>query len=300
MANSPLRHSYRAIEQKARLHMQQTDIAAWIGHYAARPWLHVPGVDMAPALAVPSMLTQEESQLYHWIGLNAAGCGATIDLGAFAGGSAARLLQGLHLAGKPHHLHAYDRFTASADARARFLSPGGVALTRDENILPLVQRLLAPWQANLTLYPGDIAAKVWSGDPVEILAIDAGKSPGLTDHIAAQFFGALVPGQSLVIHQDFGHATQGWLAVQMQHLAGYFTPLAYVAPDCVVFLCTAPVDAAAIAAARTDGLSDDALIAGILAAADRFAPLIKHRRFDAMIAKVRANPGVRKAWQMRN
>ena len=280
--------------------MQKTDIAAQIAAFAACPWRDVSGVDMAAALAVPSMLTHQESQLYHWIGLNAAGIGATIDLGAFAGGSAARLLQGLHLGGKPHHLHAYDRFTASADARARHLSSGGVALTTKENILPLVQQLLTPWQKNLTLHPGDIAAQVWPGDPVEILAIDAGKSPKLADHIAAQFFGALVPGRSLVIQQDFLHATQPWLAVQMQRLAGYFTPLAHVSPDCVVFLCTLPVDAAAVVAARTDGVTDDALIAGVQAAAQTFAPLIKHRRFDAMIAKIRANPGVRVAWQMRN
>ncbi len=280
--------------------MEETGIAARVAAFAARPWRDISDVDMAAALAVPSMLSYEESQLYHWIGLNAAGIGATIDLGAFAGGSAARLLQGLLLGGKPHHLHAYDRFTASADARARHLSPGGVALTGEENILPLVQRLLAPWQANLTLHPGDIAAQLWPGDPVEILAVDAAKSPKLADHIAVQFFGALVPGRSLVIQQDFLHATQPWLAVQMHRLAGYFMPLVHVAPDCVVFLCTSPVGAAAIAAARADGLDDYALIAGVQAAANTFAPLIKRRRFDAMIAKIRANPGLRVAWQMRN
>lgn len=280
--------------------MQDSKITTWVAAFAARPWRDVTGDDMAAAMAVPSMLTVEESQLYHWIGRNAAGIGATIDLGAFAGGSAARLLGGLQMGCKPHHLHAYDRFTASADARARFLSPGGIALTLDENILPLVQRLLAPWQANLTLHLGDIAAQIWPGDPVEILAIDAGKSPLLTDHIAAQFFGALMPGRSLVIHQDFGHATQPWLAVQMQRLAAYFVPLTHVAPDCVVFLCTAPVDAAAIAAAQTTGLDDTSLIARVEAAADMFAPMIKRRCFDAMIAKIHANPGVRVAWQMRN
>ena len=294
-----LRHSCSMSEQNARDPLPDADIAARVADYAGRPWRVVLGADMAQALAVPSMLTHEESQLYHWIGVNAAGFGATIDLGAFAGGSAARLLQGLHLGGMPHHLHAYDRFTASADARARHLSPGGVALTQDEDILPLVQRLLAPWQENLTLHPGDILTQSWSGDPVEILAIDAGKSPRLSDHIAAQFFGALVPGRSLVIHQDFGHATQGWLAVQMARLAKCFTPLAQVAPDCVVFLCTSQVNAAAIAAARTEGLDDNALIAGIHAAADLYASLIKRRRFNAMIAKIRANPGVRVAWQMR-
>ncbi len=280
--------------------MQNTPIAALLAAYAERPWHGVSGKEMAQALAVPSMLTHEESQLYHWIGQNAAGFGATIDLGAFAGGSAARLLQGLQTGGRPHHLHAYDRFTANAAARARFLSPNGVALTNAENILPLVQQLLTPWQANLTLHPGDILTQTWSGDPVEILAIDAGKSPELTDHIAAQFMAPLVAGRSLVINQDFLHATQPWLAVQMAKLAASFTPVAQVVPDCVVFLCTAPIDARAIAAARTSGMTDDALISGVQAAAKVFAPWIKRRRFDAMVAKITANPGVRVAWKMKN
>ena len=280
--------------------IQDTLVAAQVVAFAARPWCRVSDADMAQSLAVPSMLTHEESQLYHWIGLNAAGFGATIDLGAFAGGSAARLLHGLHTGGCAHHLHAYDRFTASAAARTQFLSPGGVALTNAENILPLVQQLLTPWRSNVTLHPGDILAQSWPGDPVEILAVDAGKSPELTDHIATQFMPSLVAGRSLVIHQDFLHATQPWLAVQMLKLAAYFTPLAHVSPDCVVFLCTAPIDARAIAAARTIGMTDDALMAGVRAAADLFAPLIKRRRFDAMVAKIRANPGVRVAWKMKN
>ena len=267
--------------------------------FAQRPWLAVTQAEMRPSLAVPSMLCAEESQLYHWIGQTAAGFGATVDLGAFAGGSAARLLQGLQSGGKPHHLHAYDRFTANAAARQRHLSPGGVALTDQDDILPLVRRHLAPWQDHLTLHPGDIATQTWSGGAVEVLAVDAGKTPILADHIAAQFFPALVPGRSLVIQQDFLHASQPWLAVQMQALAACFVPLALVARDCVVFLCTAPVTAKALLGAKTTGLDDDALIAAVGLAQHSYAPMLPSRRFAAMADKIRANPGIRVAWQMR-
>jgi hypothetical protein len=245
------------------------------------------------------MLSPEEGQLYHWLGRNAAGAGATLDLGAFAGGSAARLLSGLAESGAPYHLHAYDRFTARRETRERQLYPQGVAATDSDDILPLVEVHLAPWQGRVTLHRGDIALARWSGAPVEIMAVDAGKTPQLADHIAATFFPALVPGHSVVIQQDFLHAPQPWLAVQMARLRGCFRPLARVASDCVLFLCTAPVLPDALRAARTEGLDDAGLIAGLAEAADLFAADLPRDRFRAMVRKLRANPGVRVAWQMR-
>ena len=280
--------------------MQAKTTEAHLIEFAAQPWMKVAPETLAGALAVPSMLSFEESQLYHWLGRRAAGIGATVDLGAFAGGSAARLLSGLSAGGRPNHLHAYDHFTADAAARARHLTPGGVALTDQNDIMPLVEILLRPWAGQYTLHRGDIATQTWTGGPIEILAIDAAKNTASADHIAATFFPALVPGRSIVIHQDFLHARQPWLCVQMQHLAGHFVPLAQVAEDCVVFLHTAPVSPQAVMAAKTDGLNDAKLLSGVRAAARHYAPLIARRRFGAMAGRIQANPGIRAAWGMRN
>lgn len=280
--------------------MQGVEAKAQIARFAGRPWLRVSAADLAAASAVPSMLSFEESQLYHWIGESSAGFGATIDLGAFAGGSAARLLSGLAQNGKPHHVHAYDRFTADARARTKHLSPGGVAMVEGDDILPLVKRLMTPWEGQVTLHPGDILAQRWSGAPVETLVIDAGKTPALTDHIARCFYPSLLPGRSLVIHQDFLHDQQPWLCAQMQSLDACFAPLVQVATDCVVFLCIAPVTEAALDAAATVTLSDTRLLSGVRAAARLYAPLIPRARFGAMVRRILANPGTRIAWKMRN
>ncbi len=279
--------------------MPSFDDAAQMALFATRPWQDVTASDLVAALSVPSMLPFEESQLYHWLGANSTGFGATVDLGAFAGGSAARLLSGLTASGLPHHLHAYDRFTADAKARAKHLSPGGVALTDDKDILPLATRLLRPWAGQFTLHCGNILDQHWPGEPIEILAIDAGKTPALTDHIARNFFPALVPGKSLVIHQDFLHAQQPWLCAHMQSLSAHFLPLAHVAKDCVVFLCTHAVTEAALTAANTDALTDAALISAVQKAAKLYAPLIARPRFGAMVRCIKGNPGTRIAWQMR-
>ena len=47
------------------------------------------------------------------------------------------------------------------------------------------------------------------------LVIVAAKTPALADHIAAVFLSAMVPGRSVLIHQDFLHAGLPWLPVQI-------------------------------------------------------------------------------------
>ena len=272
-----------------------TDTAEPAPGWDARPWEAVTDAALAPALAVPTMLSQEEGQLYHWLGTRAQGLGATVDLGAFAGGSSARLLSGLALSGRPYHLHAYDRFQAKASTRARFL-PGTDASDRD--ILPLARANLAPWAPHVTLHPGDIAAQRWTGGPVEILAIDAAKSPALADHIAAEFYPALIPGRSVVIHQDFLHDAQPWLAVQMLRLGDAMQLVGRAARDVAVFEPLRPVTAADLAAAQTAGLDDSALISALRTAADHWPGAFPRARFMAMIRRIKANPGVRVAWQM--
>jgi len=269
-----------------------------VDNWAGRPWCGVDMADLATALQVPSMLSREEAQLYHWLGKSAEGFGAAVDLGAFAGGSAARLLSGLERSPSAAQRYAYDRFTAGPKEREKFLYPAGMPETDDADILPLVQRFLKPWEARVALCRGDIGQTVWTGGPVEILAMDAGKTPALTDHVARQFFPQLVPGRSVLIHQDFLHKTQPWLAAQMVALTGCFTPVAYVPRDCVVFLCTAPVTEQALTQAQTEGKSDDDLIAAVEAATTAFAPLLPPALLQAMIPKIRANPGVRVAWKM--
>lgn len=267
--------------------------------FAARPWSRVPKADLAPGLAVPSMLSDEEGQFYHWLGRRAEGLGATIDLGAYAGGSAARLLSGLALSGRGYQVHAYDHFTSSRQAWARNLPQEPIPDHDEADILPIVCRHLAPWVERVTLHPGDIMDQRWTGDPVEILAVDAAKGSMLADHIAESFFPALVPGKSILVHQDYLMAIQPWLPTQMVMLADHFLPLARVAKDCVAFLCVGQVTPEALRQARTDGLTDVELIQRVRQASDWHDAMIPRQRFGAMIRLVTEFPGIRLAWKFR-
>ncbi len=175
--------------------------------WAAKPWKAVTDDDLRAALAVPSMLTMDEARLYYWLAARAEGSGAVIDLGTHRGGSAARLLAGLATSASAAPLYTYDRF----------VTPEG-----EGDMLTQVQTALAPWGARVTCVKGDIARQAWTGGAVEILSVDAAKSPVTADRIAAEFFPALEPYRSVLIQQDFLHAKQPWLPVQMAALADCF------------------------------------------------------------------------------
>ena len=275
------------------------EVEAQVARFAGRPWAAVVAGAMARGLAVPSMLKREESQLYHWLGREVRGDGATVDLGAYAGGSAARLLSGLELSGRGFHLHAYDHFRSSRTFWEKFLPGEPVPDQDNADILPLARRHLAPWAGQVTLHKGEIAETRWMDGEIEILAVDAAKGAAIADHVAAEFYPALVPGRSVVVQQDYLISVQPWLSAQMVMLAGCFRPLALVAKDCVVFLCVRPPSAAEVQAARTQELTDGALMKRVREAATWHEGMIERDRFRAMLQRIRDNPGVRLGWQMR-
>lgn len=268
--------------------------------FATAPWAALPPDALAPAAHVPTMLSPEEQRLYVWLTSHwARDAGAVVDLGCFAGGSTARLAAGQNAAGLSAPIHAYDRFTADERVKKKVLYPAGVAPFAGHDILPLARRLLAPWDGRIAFHPGEIEDNGWPGEPIEILALDACKSTAATDAIAAAFFPYLIPGRSIVVHQDFLQWNQPWLAAQMELLAEHFTPLAHVAPSSMVYLCDSPPDADALAAARTDMLSDGQLLTLVGCARERLAGLAPEAPFARMAAGLAANPGERVAWRFR-
>ncbi|MCO8146791.1 class I SAM-dependent methyltransferase [Rhodovulum tesquicola] len=268
--------------------------------FDAAPWAALAQAELGAAAGVPTMLDAGEQRLYLWLARNwARGAGAIVDLGCFAGGSTARLAEGRRQAGHRTSIHAFDRFTASEELKARMLYPAGIPPFAGGNILPLVRRLLSPWDALVTLHPGEIADQHWSDGPIEILAIDAAKSDAMADTIAARFLPGLIPGGSVVIQQDYFHWRQPWLAAQMARLADCFVPLAVCPPTSAVFLCTRAPDADMLARAACTGLDDAALATGLAAARAQMARFGQAARFDRLAAALAANPGGRVAWRMR-
>lgn len=266
-----------------------------------RPWRGVGARLLAPAAHVPTMLHPHEQQLYYWLTRHqVGGAGAVVDLGAFAGGSTARLAQGLADAGSPALLHAYDRFTADERVKKHYLYPAGVAPFEGNDIAPLAQKLLSPWADRIRLHRGEIQTIGWNPDdgPIAVLILDACKRPDWTDSMAASFYPHLVAGQSVINHQDFLQWNQFWLPPHMLLMADFFAPLAFVRGTSLLFRCTRTPSAAEIAERRVAALDDAQLTEALRDAKRRFRGWGMGAMLTRMIEAIRLNPGERRHWQM--
>ncbi len=268
--------------------------------WAAAPW-NLDETRAAEAqIDVPTMLSQEERRLYYWVARHwAQDAGAIVDLGAFAGGSTARLAAGVAARNGTATVHAYDRFTVDEKTKTRMLYHQGVPEFDGNDLLPLAQRHLAPWAHRVILRRGEIQELGWPGGPIEVLALDAAKHAVRLDTMAAQFYPALIPGRSVLIQQDFLSWKQPWLISQMLRLDTCLKPIAFARNSTVIFLCIAPVTTGLLASARVAKRSDQELMSDIRQMRDQVEDWGLTVHFRKAIAGVRANPGAQISWKMR-
>lgn len=207
------------------------------------PWKSLDPALLAEASKVPTMLAADEQQFYAWITSEwMQDAGAVVDLGCFAGGSTARLAAGHQKAGHDGLIYAYDLFRADERVKKSILYAQGIPEFSGDDILDLTIDLLTPWTERISLHPGQIEDQVWDEGPIEILVMDASKTMQTMEEMTRIFFPSLIPGHSLVVQQDYLFWRLPWIAIQMELLSDYFTPLAYVPDNTVAFLNTKQID----------------------------------------------------------
>ncbi|MBD3161158.1 MAG: hypothetical protein GF346_03155 [Candidatus Eisenbacteria bacterium] len=145
------------------------------------------------------------------------GIGEMVDLGCWLGSTTISLAKGwrdnpARRDGEDRRIHAYDRFVwhptmepivAGTELRGRW--------REGDLFLDEFERRVAPWRELIEVYPGDLREQDWIGRPIEFLLVDAMKSWELAGRIVRVFYPHLVPGASLVVHQDFGHDFTSWI-----------------------------------------------------------------------------------------
>lgn len=220
------------------------------------PWDTLDPALLAQAAKVPTMLAPEEQRFYFWTTSKwMQDEGAVVDLGCFVGGSTARLAAGHQHAGHRGLIHAYDRFGANEATKEHILYAQGITPFEGNETLDLAINLLTPWTERIALHPGQIEDQFWDEGPIEILVMDASKSVQTMDAMARIFFPSLIPGRSLVVQQDYLYWRLPWIAMQMELLADYFTPVACVPGHTAVFLNTKQIDEAAVNTGMIEPLS---------------------------------------------
>ena len=193
-----------------------------------RPWRELPFYEVFQR-ARRSLLNGHERQMCYWLAKEwYRGEGAIVDLGSFLGSSTLAFAAGLAARGEgAGHIHAYDLFRVSRDPETqKFLNKG-----EGESFLEDYEATIAGYEEWITTHAGDIKAHPWNGGEIEILFVDLAKSWEMNEYIIRSFYPYLVPGKSLLIHQDFGNAWNPWLPVSMGFLDDHFSILCDECPS---------------------------------------------------------------------
>jgi len=196
-----------------------------------RPWLQTPGavLDMPRGMLGPG----EGALLYYLCRDVYSGTGEIIDAGAFLGASAFCMAKGLdensRIIHKSGRLHSYDLFRVWQEEgeSVEYMSDQlkqhfGVSVADDESTFHVYFANLGALARHVRIYAGDIMTKRWSGRPIELLFVDIAKTLPIWKHLLTHFFPSLVPGVSIVVHQDYHHPLLPWIHVVQEHLAPFF------------------------------------------------------------------------------
>ena len=121
-------------------------------------------------------------------------------------------------------IHSYDRFIVDADYMVSFARDWmPKELTLGQSYERIFREVTADHAGRIVVHAGDLLEQKWKSGPIELLFVDAAKTQRLSGHIIREFFPALIPGQSVVVHQDFFSPETFWIAVQMDALMDYFS-----------------------------------------------------------------------------
>ena len=176
---------------------------------------------------VHTMLKPAElNALYHAAKDDFNGEGAAVDLGTWLGGSTVAMLEGLSRNNQPHAaaqvVHAYDKFELNAYLKSHYPMPELEAIPAGGSFLPVFEAQVAPWKLQVRTYAGDLNAIGWRGGPIELLHVDIMKTWPLANSVVKFFFAELIPGRSLIFHQDFVHFNTVWIHLLMHRFRDHF------------------------------------------------------------------------------
>jgi tetratricopeptide (TPR) repeat protein len=240
-----------------------------------RPWLQ-------PTLHLPhdpvGMLGGREARLYYHLAKESfTGIGTIVDAGSFLGKSAYFLAEGLRA--NPHYdrsrdrIHCFDNFLVNEDATVRFVKENlRQELAVGDSTRALFDAQVAPVQSMIDVHAGDLHTAEWRHQPIEILLVDVAKSESLGQRVVEMFFPDLIPGESLVIQQDYHHPWLPHIHIVMEHLAEYFELVEPRADDSAVFRHVSAIPAEVLRRAIAYDFSEQEQLALMDAAVGRLRP----------------------------
>ncbi len=190
--------------------------AGRIDYLLRRPWR---GERAGPEVPwVPTMLSKHERRLLYTLACEyATGDAAIVDAGCFLGGSTVALLAGVRDRPQPWDgppVASYDLFRVEAYTIPKFFKDPSVRV--GDSFRARFDANVAGFGVPHVVYEGDIAETGWPGGPIEVLFLDVLKTWELNDSVVRNFFPSLVPGRSVIVHQDYGWGWQPWIPITVE------------------------------------------------------------------------------------
>lgn len=176
-----------------------------------------------------SMMAQEEQDyLYNFAKREYVGEGAIVDLGCWLGASTVAFAKGLQDNAQPElrnsKIHSFDLFRWEGSMNL-FVQGASLKFAHGESFLDEYLKQIEPWKHQVQVYEGDLRDFPWTAGAIEFLFIDAMKSWDLANGIIQKYFGSLIPGRSIVYHQDYSYFGSYWIHLTMDWLREYFEPI---------------------------------------------------------------------------
>ncbi len=178
------------------------------------------------------MSVDEKKFLYGYVRDHYSGQGVIVDAGIFLGGStwcfgkavrdnprSAEITQKW-----PKPIISYDHAVVST-GMVKFFAYHGIEgpWQAGASFAPLLEASIRPIADLVSLRLGDITGIEWSGEPIELLFLDILKSRAINRFVPWTFYRSLIPGQSLVVHQDYFYDGLPFIKVTQEFLSPYFT-----------------------------------------------------------------------------
>lgn len=177
---------------------------------------------------IRTMMSAEECALLYSLARNRySGEGCIVDAGIFLGGSTVALGQGVLDAGtqtpeKP--IVSFDQALVT-QGMLNFFERRKVhpELAMGDDLRPIIRENTADVASLVDYRFGDILAEEWdSSQPVEICFLDILKTPAINRFAIKNFFPALMPGKSYVVHQDYFYHRHPYIKIFQEFFSDYF------------------------------------------------------------------------------
>ena len=170
--------------------------------------------------------------------------GLIVDAGCYLGRSASSFGHGLQdnafVTDKAGAIHCFDLFRADPPGAA-LLRGRGIDIRVGDSVRAIFDENTHDVAECLRVFEGDFLTMEWPAEPIELLFVDVAKNQALHDRIVDVFYRQLIPGRSLVIHQDYHNPFLPWIHIGMEFLAPYFEILEPRINNTALFLNTAPI-----------------------------------------------------------